>query len=196
MDVLPVLDLKLEQWEVLAAVDGARDLREIAAALGRSELDVAKCAADLVRLGVLRARAMQPTGLGEGAGRSQAERAALLLADGDVEGALAEARLGIAADPACVPARLMAAHALERLGRPKESVEELRRAAQADAGSPEVQRALGFAAARAGELTEAIANWRLYVRSVGDSPQRDSVGEALDAAVRLQELLDAHVWSS
>lgn len=193
-DAPPALDLRLEEWEVLAAVDGVRDLRAIATALGRSELDVAKSAAELVRLRVLEASAPPVTRDSVGAGRSQAERAAVLLAENDVEGALAEARLGIAADPACVPARLTAARALERLGRLKESVEELRRAAQLDPAAMEVQRTLGFAAARAGNLGEAITSWRLYAHSTADSPQRDEVVSALEAATRLQELLDEHAW--
>jgi hypothetical protein len=40
----PLLDLRPAEWEVLAAVDGVRDLRAIAAALAASEFDVAKTA--------------------------------------------------------------------------------------------------------------------------------------------------------
>ena len=189
------LELRLDQWELLAVVDGARDVRAIASVLGRSELDVAKAAAQLVRARVLevhRPRAVEESGTG--AGLAQAERAAMLLADGDVEGALAEARLGIAADPACVPAHLAAARALERLGRLQESVEELRRASQLDADNADVQRALGFAAARAGNLPEAIASWRSYLHRAGNTPRRDDVRDALDAATRLQSALEAHGW--
>ncbi len=190
------LDLRLEEWEVLAAVDGARDLRAIATVLGRSEFDVAKSAAELVRARVLEMcspRALE--GNGDGAGYSQAERAAVLLADGDFEQALAEARLGIAADPACVPAHLAAARALDRMGRIQESVEELRRAAQSSSGSIDVQRALGYAAARAGQLSEAITNWRLYLHAATDSRQRDEVREALQSASQLHEMLEAYAWN-
>ena len=190
------LDLRLEEWEVLAAVDGVRDLRTIATVLGRSEFDVAKCAAELVRARVLEVRTSRAAGdVGEGAGYTQAERAAVLLADGDFEQALAEARLGIAADPACVPAHLAAARALERMGRLQESVEELRRAAQASSGNADVQRALGYAAARAGHLGEALTSWRLYLHSATDSRRRDEVREAVEAATRLHEMLEAHAWN-
>lgn len=191
------LELRLEEWEVLAAMDGARDLRTIAAALGRSELDVAKVAAQLVRARVIEVAepASERAGQSSAAGLAQAERAALLLANGDFEGALAEARLGIAADPACLPAHLGAARALDSLGRPQESLEELRRAAQLDARNADVQRALGFAAARAGQLAEAITSWRLYLHAAADSPQRDVVSDALGAASRLHTILEAHVRS-
>src|SRR5690606_1208391 len=38
----PVLDLRPDEWEVLAEIDGEQDLRQIAANLGRSTFDVAK----------------------------------------------------------------------------------------------------------------------------------------------------------
>ncbi len=190
------LDLRLEEWEVLAAVDGVRDLRAIATVLGRSEFDVAKCAAELVRARVLEMRTpYQLDGTGDAAAYSQAERAAVLLADGDFEQALAEARLGIAADPACVPAHLAAARALDRMGRVQESVEELRRAALSSSDNTEVQRALGYAAARAGQLAEAIMNWRLYLHAATDSRQRDEVREALRSATELHEMLEAYAWN-
>ncbi|HEY0971715.1 MAG TPA: DUF4388 domain-containing protein [Gemmatimonadales bacterium] len=189
----PPLELRQEEWEVLAAVDGERDLRSIAVVLGRSEFDVAKVAAQLVRARVIDVAA--PSALrvpSSGAGRAQAARSATLLADGDAEGALAEARLGVAADPGCVAAHVAVARALERLGRSAESLETLRRAAQLEGRDPEVQRTLGFALARAGHLSEAMVSWRIYLREADQSPWRESVAEALDAARRLDAALEAH----
>ena len=48
------LRLRPEEWEVLAEVDGGRDIRRIAADLGRSTFDVAKIIHGLVATGVLR----------------------------------------------------------------------------------------------------------------------------------------------
>jgi hypothetical protein len=47
------LDLLPHEWEVLTMIDGDRDLRAIAASLGRSEFDVAKIAYGLVATGVI-----------------------------------------------------------------------------------------------------------------------------------------------
>jgi hypothetical protein len=47
------LDLVPFEWELLAAVDGERDLRELADALGRSEFDVARTIYGLTSAGVL-----------------------------------------------------------------------------------------------------------------------------------------------
>ncbi|HEU4628878.1 MAG TPA: DUF4388 domain-containing protein [Gemmatimonadaceae bacterium] len=187
------LTLDGEAWEVLAAVDGLRDLRAIAAALGRSEFDVAMVAARLVQARVIRVgRPEVPHGDGSHAGPAQAERSAALLAAGDVEGALAEARLGIAADPHCAAGHVAAARALHRLGRAQESLEELRRAAQLDAASAELQRELGYAAARAGDLAEAVTSWKRYLHLVPAGPERDETAAALDAASRLRAALEAH----
>jgi tetratricopeptide (TPR) repeat protein len=189
-DDAPQLDLQLDEWELLAAVDGARDLRAIAGVLGRSEFDVAKLAARLVRSRVLRldARGRETV---SGVGAEQAARARRLLELGDAEGALAEARLGSAADPGCAPARAAAAAALDRLGRHREALEELRRAATLDADDRRVLRALGFAAARVGELAEAAAAWR---GCLGQAPTEgdETLCEALAAVERLREVLDAH----
>jgi tetratricopeptide (TPR) repeat protein len=47
------LDLTPLEWEVLAAVDGDRDLHALATALGRSELDVARTVYTLTAAGVI-----------------------------------------------------------------------------------------------------------------------------------------------
>ena len=47
------LDLTPFEWEVLAAVDGERDLHALAAALGRSEFDVARTVYTLTAAGVI-----------------------------------------------------------------------------------------------------------------------------------------------
>lgn len=187
----PPLVLAPEEWAVLSAVDGVRDLRAIAASLGRSELDVGKMAARLVKARVLNVAARGPSRpTPAGVAALHAERAAMLLAAGDPEGALAESRQGM--DGSCASAHATAARALERLGRPHEALEELRRAARVDADDPEVQRALGYAAARSGELAEAIAAWRGYLRDARAGLARDEAAEALDAAVRLHALLERH----
>src|SRR3954469_5037878 len=49
----PTLDLHPSEWEVLAEIDGARSLKEIATALGRSEFTVAKIVYGLVTTGVV-----------------------------------------------------------------------------------------------------------------------------------------------
>jgi hypothetical protein len=55
------LDLLPHEWEVLTMIDGQRDLRAIATALGRGEFEVAKVAYGLVTTGVVEIRPAKRT---------------------------------------------------------------------------------------------------------------------------------------
>jgi hypothetical protein len=52
----PALDLLPHEWQVLTMIDGERDLRGIAAALGRDEFEIAKIAYGLTTTGIVTAR--------------------------------------------------------------------------------------------------------------------------------------------
>jgi hypothetical protein len=52
-----MLDLLPHEWQVLTMIDGERDLRDIAAALGRDEFEIAKIAYGLATTGVIVAHA-------------------------------------------------------------------------------------------------------------------------------------------
>ncbi|HXY19729.1 MAG TPA: DUF4388 domain-containing protein, partial [Gemmatimonadales bacterium] len=52
-DAAPILDLRPAEWAVLAEVDGARDLRQIAVALHLPEFDVSRTVFGLVATGVV-----------------------------------------------------------------------------------------------------------------------------------------------
>jgi hypothetical protein len=190
-----LLDLRPAEWEVLSAVDGERDLRAIAAALGVSEFDVARTAYGLVVTGVITVREPESGGArGRGAASAvpHVERARAALAARRFEEALDAARQGIAVDPGSAEARLAAARALAALGRATDAGDELRRAAQADPLHPEVQRELGFAAARRGDFAGALASWEHYLRIAPSSSDAPRVRAARDAAARLHTALETH----
>jgi hypothetical protein len=56
------LDLLPHEWEVLTMIDGDKDLRAIAASLGRADFEVAKVAYGLVTTGVIEIRRPQKPG--------------------------------------------------------------------------------------------------------------------------------------
>ena len=56
-----MLDLLPHEWQVLTMIDGDRDLREIAASLGRDEFEVAKIAYGLVATGVVAVQQAAPS---------------------------------------------------------------------------------------------------------------------------------------
>jgi hypothetical protein len=55
-----MLDLLPHEWQVLTMIDGARDLRQIAASLGRDQFEIAKIAYGLATTGVIGVRAAKP----------------------------------------------------------------------------------------------------------------------------------------
>lgn len=191
-----LLDLLPNEWEVLTAIDGTRDLRAISTALGRSEFDIAKITYGLLSTGIVELRYPERVSTGAVLPATDAaphvERANVALAAGRLEEALAAARQGIVADPASSGARLAAARALLRLGHLSDAGEELRRAAQADPLSPEIQLELGYAAARKGDFERAVASWEHYLRMTPAAAGSDRVRAALESATRLRNLLEAH----
>lgn len=188
------LDLLPNEWEVLTIIDGVHDLRGIAAALARSEFDIAKIAYGLVSTGVIELRLPERTvSAGNGAANDvvqhirQSEEA---LEAGRIEEAVAAARAACAADPASAPARLALGTALVRLGRAGDAVEELRRAVRTDPLEPRGYLELGYALVKSGEIAEAITQWEAFLRLAPDASQGDEVRVAMESAGRLHQLLE------
>ena len=193
-DRASVLDLLPHEWEVLMMIDATRDLRGIAAALGRSEFEVAKIAYGLVSTGVVELMHGQPARSVESAlGAAPAlERARSALDGRRPEEALSNARAALAADPGSTEARLLAARALIRLARYADAVDELRRAVQSDPLTPAVHLDLGFAAMRVGDFASAHASWEHFLRLAATSPEAPRARAALETLTRLMHLAEAH----
>ena len=192
------LDLLPNEWEVLAIIDGANDLHGIAAALGRSEFDVAKVVYGLLTTGVVELRggrgtpvAVQATAAPDPARYLTLAEAAL--ADGLYDEALNSARSAIAADPRAPAARLMAARALRKLKRHAEAADELRRAAEADPKHPHIQLELGLAALCQGDFRGAVQIWRQYLEAAPEEAEATEVREAVDSAARLDRFVESYV---
>ncbi len=187
------LDLLPHEWEVLTMIDGERDLREIAASLGRSDFEVAKVAFGLVTTGVVDLAAPAH---GSSDWRSVTvdqeaplDRARGALARGDFAAALDAARAAGNAD--ATEARLLVARALAKQHRHPEAFEELRNAVHADPLTALVHRDLGFAAARVGEFATARASWEHFLRLSPGGLDAARVKSSLDALVRLMTLMEA-----
>jgi hypothetical protein len=159
-----LLDLLPHEWHMLTMIDGARDLRTIAATLAREEFEIAKIAYGLASTGVI---ILQPP-----------RRASITTpSSASVD----------------TVARLTSAREHGVAGRVDAALEELRRAVRADPLAVAVHRALGFAAARAGDLELARSSWEQYLRLVDGSPDARPIESALDALERFIAILDAHV---
>ena len=190
------LDLLPSEWEVLAAIDGASDLRSIAARLGRSEFDVARVIYGLCATGVVELRdpgRAHTNGIGP-AVDVEAELATAWAAvhAGRAEDALSAARLVISAEPRNAEARLAAARALRQLKRFGDASEELRRAAQVDPGLPAIHLELGYTAACRGDFGAAVASWEHFLRATPNAPEASGVREAVASATQLRHFVEAY----
>jgi tetratricopeptide (TPR) repeat protein len=195
-DRASVLDLLPHEWEVLMMIDGTRDLRGIAASLGRSEFEIAKIAYGLVSTGVVGLQTptrLTPTSLTAIHGASAAlERARAALSAGRADEALSAARAAASADSASAEAHRLAARALALLNRPADAVDSLRRAVQADPLTPSIHLDLGFAAVRVGDFANARASWEHFLRLAPGSPDVGRVNAALETLTRMMYLIEAH----
>jgi cytochrome c-type biogenesis protein CcmH/NrfG len=194
-DRASVLDLLPHEWEVLMMIDTSRDLRGIAAALGRSEFEIAKIAYGLVSTGVVELSqnpTSRPSGESSLGAEPMLERARSALEGRRAEEALTSARNALKCDPGSTEARLLAARALNRLARYQDAVDELRRAVQTDPLTPAVHLDLGFASVRVGDFATAHASWEHYLRLAPNATDAARARAALESSTRLMHLCEAH----
>jgi hypothetical protein len=113
------LELAPVEWEVLAAVDGQRDLHALAAALGRSELDIARTVYALSSAGVivLDGAAAEPVGDNGGHPGTPLDPARQALAQGEYQKAAAVLQEVLRADPLMPEARRLFGVCQAALGR-------------------------------------------------------------------------------
>lgn len=190
------LDLLPPEWEVLSMIDGTRDLRGIAAALGRGEFDVARVVYGLVTTGVVEVRTSEhataaTVGQVEGV-EPLLEQGIAALARGAGDEALGAARNALKVDPANAQARLLAARALGLLNRHGDAMEELRRAVHADPLTPDTHLELGFAAVHVGDFATARSSWQHFLRLAPGAPAVGRVRAAIETLTRLMHVLEAH----
>lgn len=182
------LDLRPGEWEVLAEIDGERDLRQLAADLGRSSFDLAKIVYGLIGIGVV-----------------YLEDRALPLSQRDLEAALAEARTLYEggeyeevverlqalqlAEPGRADLIILEGRSLVAQGRYRAATEAFARAAELDPLSAEAHHLLGLTAARIGEFERAAGAWDAFLRLSAEPGRRVSVQRGIAAARMLDQLL-------
>ncbi len=190
------LDLVPFEWEVLAAVDGVRDVRTIAAALGRSDFDVARTIYGLTSAGVvvLEAPAVAPAGPAVPAdGPPAAARVEEHLARGELEAARLAAVDLVAADPERADGHVALGRTLLRLARYEEAEDALIQALHRDPAAPAPRRLLAMAQAGQGRFADAIESWDRWTRADGRQPDEDAHAPAVarlrEAAAALADAL-------
>lgn len=183
-----VLDLTPIEWEVLAAVDGRRNIHAIAWELGRSEPEVSKVIAQLaktrlVEVGPMMARAT----------RAPHEEALDRVDELVRQKRLEEARRLVETVAQRYPdeADVYVKKALlaRASGDDRGAIGALEEALRLDPLRERARYDLGFLRLRTGDLTSAAHEWTAYLRIAGDGPDRRRVERAMAALRDLQALL-------
>ena len=182
------LDLLPPEWEVLALIDGERDVRGVAAELGRSEFDVAKTLFGLESAGVIAfgERALAPGGRKTSAVTELVAEAEGALRDRDLEKARAAAEQAVALHAHDPGVHLLLGQVHLAAGRAPDAVEELRRTIRLDPLLAPAHRVLGFALVGVGRFAEGVDAWDRWERLAGQSETEmarvDEVRRARSAA--------------
>ncbi|MCU0618755.1 MAG: DUF4388 domain-containing protein [Gemmatimonadaceae bacterium] len=162
-----------EAWQLLAAVDGRRTVRQVAAVAGLRVFDAARWVARWLQLGVLATVVAVP-------------------ADDDAPARLDALVAEATRAPMHAAACIVSARACRALGRDAEWEAHVRRGVQLDPALPEAQLELGYVAAARGDHDEADAAWARYLAAVPTAPDAGRVRAARDAVAHLKDLLSTH----
>ncbi len=191
----PILDLRPAEWSVLAEVDGARDLHQLAAALHLPEFDVSRTVFGLVATGVLVVRdplaAQARSGAGDDA-QALVAAAEVRLESGDVAAARQAAEAALVVGPEEPRAHLVMARVRLAERSCDEAVAECRRAIRLAPDLADAYRWGGFALAAAGRFHEARESWERWQQLADGAEvadQRREVADAIVAATSLERLL-------
>lgn len=191
------MDLRPAEWEVLAAVDGERDVRELARAVVRSEFDVARTLFGLASAGVVTLDDPHAAPLPEAVGGEVADllaRADAYLIAGNPAAALTSVQEAqVTAGQGHTATLFMLGRVLLASGRPIEAMEALTSLVEVDPTHAAGRRLLGVAQAGAGRFLDAVATWDAWSRLPSRPPEEDSrggwVSRLRDAAVLLAKAM-------
>jgi hypothetical protein len=187
------LNLLPAEWELLALIEGTRDVRTLASELGRSDFDVAKTLFGLESAGVVllvdqgpakRERVTTTAELAELVARAEDA-----LVRKDLGRARAEAEQAAAISAHDPTVHLLLGRVQLAAGRPDDAADELRRALQLDPLLMAARRMLGYALVASGRFSEAVEQWQEWERTASlsdtETAQLEQVRRAKAAAQTL-----------
>jgi tetratricopeptide (TPR) repeat protein len=183
------LDLRTEEWEVLAEIDGERDIRRLAADLGRSAFDVAKIIYGLVSTGVVQVNARHSR-IPEMQLKTQMAEIERLLEEGKVDEGHRIATELEAAYPERAELAVLSGRTLAAQNRMRAATEAFSRAVSLDPLAADAHLRLGFSAVQTGDLERAAKAWETYVRLSPNGDPRELVTAGLAAVRSLITVLD------
>jgi len=164
------LDLVPAEWEVLAAVDGVRDVRTIADELQRSEFDTARTIFGLHATGVVAVGdpKVAPRGTAQTDEASAVAHAAQYLAMGDLETATVAVDAVAARFPDSPDALLLQARVWHASGDPAAAERAILAVLRLAPSRLDARRLLGLVHCAAGRLDAAVEQWDRWRTLVPD----------------------------
>jgi tetratricopeptide (TPR) repeat protein len=184
-----VLELRPEEWEVLAEIDGERDLGQIAAHLGRSSFEIARTIYGLLTTGVVQVQERHGALTQPEVQRAVAE-IDRLIKESKLEEAEKVATELERNHPQNAELAVLAGRTFAAQGRMRAATEAFTRAVGLDPLLAEAHYLLGFSAVRTGELDRASTAWDMYLRLSPNGGHRQMVTEALTHVRSLTQLLE------
>lgn len=182
------LELRSDEWEVLAEIDGERDVRQLAADLGRSAFDVAKIVYGLVSTGVLEVTE-RLTRIPELELKGAVEDVETLLAAGRADEAQKLAAQLEISFPERADLAVLSGRALVAQNRMRAATESFSRAVGLDPLAMDAHYLLGFAAIRTGELERATKAWETFLRLAPNGEPRQLAAQALASLRALTQVV-------
>ena len=182
------LELRSDEWEVLAEIDGDRDVRQLAADLGRSAFDVAKIIYGLVSTGVLEVTE-RLTRIPELELKGAVDEVELLLHNGRAEEAQKLAAQLETSFPDRADLALLSGRTLLAQNRMRAATESFSRAVGLDPLAMDAHYLLGFAAIRTGELERATKAWETFLRLAPNGEPRQLAAQALASLRALNQVV-------
>jgi hypothetical protein len=192
------LDLLPAEWEVLAAIDGERDVRSVAQYLGRSEFDVAKTIFGLESANVLmitQPKAEEtPVEVGEDAS-AYIDELEIAVGVRDFDRARSVGETALKAHPQSSALHLLLAKVFRAQAEYTQAEDYCRRALRLDPMATDAHRLSGDVLALQGRFTEAVEWWDRWLRIQDGSPEPHpdtaEVRRAVQAAQFLHNQLKA-----
>lgn len=186
------LDLKPEEWLILANIDGRRTARQVIASVGGREFETAKVIYGLCATGLVRAAAIKaPLSLDVQEAAPDPLRQALEMIRGDqLERAIELLTEILKKAPDSPLAHLYLAEAYYRTESFDEAIMEYKLASQGRDDNPEINYSLGFAYAKIGRLELAVERWERFLAVLPQDRRSGRARELVDLAVRWAEGLE------
>jgi tetratricopeptide (TPR) repeat protein len=192
------LDLLPAEWEVLAAIDGERDVRAIAQHLGRSEFDIAKTVFGLESGAVLiinEPQLVAKAGSAEDAS-SYIDQVEIAVSMRDFDRARTVAEAGLGSHPHSAELHMLLAKVFRAQRDYTKAEDYCRRALRLDSMLTNSHRLMGDVMALQGRFTEAVEWWERWLRIQDGSPEPHPDVGGVRSAVQAAQLLHNQLRAS